>query len=239
MSIQTIPVELLAIILNQTYHKISRLVCHAWNTCLLRHSSSHELDREHYLCAIVDDDNPDLLEWVLKQGETPCPGSFCNATKPNRGRELSMLLDACDLQLSDNGYCVLKSAITNDNVEALICLGRCEWPSCFDAGEQAAHEGSLNALEWLIDNKYIELSIELPMWAAIGEQLHILEWLKGRHCPWNEFLLACATMRDKLKSVKWLIENNWVCYRDPHNMFVGRPNEESETYIWLKANGYV
>ncbi len=75
----------------------------------------------------------------------------------------------------------------------------------------AAQYGHLDIIQWMYESGKCKLDTHMCSFAAIGNQLEALRWLRANGCPWDANVCAFAARNCYLDILQWAHDNGCEC----------------------------
>jgi len=101
---------------------------------------------------------------------------------------------------------------------------------------RAAEKGHIHIIQWLKEEKGLQLFGELYYFAIDGGgHFLILKWLREQACPWDDYIFKYAAVHGNLEILQWLHDEGcpW-----PDYVRVPEHDIKPENLTWLRVNGY-
>eukprot|EP00594_Rhizosolenia_setigera_P015229 CAMPEP_0178980314 /NCGR_PEP_ID=MMETSP0789-20121207/26417_1 /TAXON_ID=3005 /ORGANISM="Rhizosolenia setigera, Strain CCMP 1694" /LENGTH=238 /DNA_ID=CAMNT_0020670693 /DNA_START=152 /DNA_END=868 /DNA_ORIENTATION=- len=108
----------------------------------------------------------------------------------------------------------------------------------YECAEVAACHGHIHILQWLWEEKGLELYGGLYNWAIEGGQLNVMKWLREQEVDWCVYTFKYAAIKGNLDVLQWL-HNEGCPWLDDHFQFrVFERRLKPEVIDWCRVNGY-
>jgi len=216
-----------------------------------RYERDGELDwklRKALSKGVVFYNRRDVLEWALEEQNTKILRGICEvATEEGR---MDLLNEIWDNFEDDEDYayereCMIFGCVDSNAAESGK-LDVIKWFDKKDLGnldnidksvcaKEAARHGHLHILQWLKEEKDLQLVSSFYDFAIDGGQLHVMKWLREQSCPWGEDTFACAALEGHLDILQFLHDEG--CPWD-RSIYIDEEDVTSEVIEWLRINGY-
>ena len=205
--INTIPIEILSIILSYTYPSINRFVCKLWKQA--------STIKNEDLCAIAARSGwLNVLKWAR---ENDCPWNLetFEATVYRNDRNMFDWITEhdCPSGMGFPDYKIYEHIVKLGHIDALAYIGRnLHHPMMTDLipVKLAAKHVQIDMLEWMLNNQYAVCNTRIGRIAAKKGHTVLLQWLHDSELdmdPTN--VLRIAATNGHLNILKWMKENGY------------------------------
>ena len=96
----------------------------------------------------------------------------------------------------------------------------------------AAEQGHVELVKWMIEERGFRMDLELMRYAALGGNLELVKWLRGKGCNWDTKTCRFATRRGQLEVLQWLRANG--CPWDADTCITAARYGHLETLRWAR-----
>eukprot|EP00594_Rhizosolenia_setigera_P001752 CAMPEP_0178952832 /NCGR_PEP_ID=MMETSP0789-20121207/8073_1 /TAXON_ID=3005 /ORGANISM="Rhizosolenia setigera, Strain CCMP 1694" /LENGTH=302 /DNA_ID=CAMNT_0020634005 /DNA_START=115 /DNA_END=1023 /DNA_ORIENTATION=- len=179
----------------------------------------------------------DVLDWLLQQRNNIVLSGICNAAA-EEGR-----IDVLEEVWKDEGYKgyvfrdVNHHAARGGKLNVLKWIEKKgEYIDKWKCAKEAVEKGQLHIIQWLKEEKGLQLFGELYYFAIDGGgHFLILKWLREQACPWDDYIFKYAAVHGNLEILQWLHDEGcpW-----PDYVRVPEHDIKPENLTWLRVNGY-
>lgn len=101
----------------------------------------------------------------------------------------------------------LRAAAAAGQLKILKKLTNLGCPRDVGVAAAAAQAGHMNILEWGMSNKTIVFDRWTCAYAAKGNQLHVLKWLRANNVPWDSNTAIFAKVEGNVHVLEWCKQN--------------------------------
>eukprot|EP00594_Rhizosolenia_setigera_P019376 CAMPEP_0178957330 /NCGR_PEP_ID=MMETSP0789-20121207/10846_1 /TAXON_ID=3005 /ORGANISM="Rhizosolenia setigera, Strain CCMP 1694" /LENGTH=305 /DNA_ID=CAMNT_0020639551 /DNA_START=424 /DNA_END=1341 /DNA_ORIENTATION=- len=182
----------------------------------------------------------DVMDWALEEQNTRILEAICNvAGKEGRIDLLNKVFNNIDDEDGKDYIfeCVDSHAAESGKLDVLKWFETKGFDiDKFNCAAKAAFHGHLHIIQWLKEERGLELKGELYLNVIEGSgQLHVMKWLREQSCPWSGWTFASAAKEGNLDILQWLHDEGCPWSDDYH---VPESDLKPEVIDWCRVNGY-
>jgi len=215
-----------------------------------RYERAIEKDDDDY----YDDDDDEELDQRVGKGVVLYNRSDVLVWAVQERKEL-VLRAICDLAAEEGRLDILNEVLINVNESGIFeyvdyhaaeCgkLNVLKWLETkgFDVNEyvcadQAARHGQPHILQWLQEEKDLQLCEGLYNKTIWGGHINVLKWLREQEVPWGERTFKLTAQKGNLNILQWLHDRG--CPWPNNDTYrVGEYALKPEVVEWCRGNGY-
>jgi len=165
---------------------------------------------------VIRNNNIKLVKWLIKKPLIPFNNLILMiAIDNNRTNIFKFLFEYCEkMDLEAQQEFIFDHALSRGRVDIVDWL---YYNKNYEFNkfsfEYAAQSGKIKMLDYIYKLAYNDCS-NIAWWtpsvtvaAAEEGHIHVLKWLRERHCPWNIFTTYAAAEYHHIETLKWCIDN--------------------------------